>query len=483
MTKARTLADMISDGVIGTTELADDVITPVKLDETGSYSMAQLGVGTASPAKRFHISTTTGTDLFRLSGVNSFNFDIESSGTGNQFDFRIGSGGGAYTFNNSNRELVKFDASGNVILNSTSVSTSDNIALRITGGSSGYSNVQFADAGDVNVGMIQYNHASNYMQLTTNDSERMRITSSGDVGIGTSSPNTMLHVKSPAFTDSTIHIDATSNNVSQRIDFRAAGTLTSRIYDDATKFELNAVANKYMRFLTNNTERMRVRNDGNIHVNTTTPDLVGNTTSLSIGGSSFGGDGMLSLQSGWGGTTYGRVFASGGTLKIGNPQSSNVELFTANLTRLKIDASGRVTKPYQPSFYAFRQGANYNAASSGWEKMVLDGTRWNTGSHYSTTTQRFTAPVDGVYHFSVNVNRYGVNDDLLLAVALYVNGSVYVYGNRFHSRGTTDLVASMSSTIKLSANDHVEPWSYSNDAVTGFSSGANWNTFSGHLVG
>jgi len=33
---------MISDGVIGTTELADDAITPVKLDETGSYIVAGL---------------------------------------------------------------------------------------------------------------------------------------------------------------------------------------------------------------------------------------------------------------------------------------------------------------------------------------------------------------------------------------------------------------------------------------------------------
>jgi len=137
----------------------------------------------------------------------------------------------------------------------------------------------------------------------------------------------------------------------------------------------------------------------------------------------------------------------------------------------------------QPSFFAFRQSGNYNAASSGWEKAVLDGTRWNTGNFYNTTTQRFTAPKTGVYQFNLNINRYNVNDDLILAVALYVNGSAYVYGNRFHSRGPTDLVASMSSTIKLSANDHVEPWSYSNDASTGFSSGNTWNTFSGFLVG
>ncbi len=171
------------------------------------------------------------------------------------------------------------------------------------------------------------------------------------------------------------------------------------------------------------------------------------------------------------------------TDRIATDSSGNVGFSTSGSERMRIDSAGRVTKPYQPSFLAFRQGGNYNAGPSGWEKMELDGTRWNTGSHYSTTTQRFTAPVDGVYHFSLNVNRYNVNADLLHAVALYVNGSVYVYGNRFHSRGTTDLVASMSSPIKLSANDHVEPWSYSNDASTQFSSGATWNTFSGHLVG
>ena len=44
MTRARQLADLISDGVIGTTELADDVITPIKLDETGNYTVASLAV-------------------------------------------------------------------------------------------------------------------------------------------------------------------------------------------------------------------------------------------------------------------------------------------------------------------------------------------------------------------------------------------------------------------------------------------------------
>lgn len=63
MTRARTLADMISDGVIGTTELADDAITPVKLDETGNYQVAQLEI---SGSSSLH-------DALRLTSTSSAN--------------------------------------------------------------------------------------------------------------------------------------------------------------------------------------------------------------------------------------------------------------------------------------------------------------------------------------------------------------------------------------------------------------------------
>jgi hypothetical protein len=81
-------------------------------------------------------------------------------------------------------EALRMDTSRNLIINQSAGST-DNVAIRITGGASGYSNVQFSDPDDVNVGMIQYNHASNYMQFTTNDAEAMRIRSSRAVSIST----------------------------------------------------------------------------------------------------------------------------------------------------------------------------------------------------------------------------------------------------------------------------------------------------------
>ena len=153
-----------------------------------------------------------------------------------------------------------------------------------------------------------------------------------------------------------------------------------------------------------------------------------------------------------------------------------------NQGHLRIDASGRVTKPSQPSFGAYQASANYTAGS-GYGKMIADGTRWNEGNHYSTANSRFTAPIAGVYHFSAHVNCYSIADDHLFGIQIYVNGSTHTFGNRLWSRGANDMVVSMSHTIKLDAADYVEVYWYSNDASHGFSSGATWNTFSGFLVG
>ena len=51
------------------------------------------------------------------------------------------------------------------------------------------SNIYFADADDDNVGGITYNHTSNYMMFRANGAERIRITSDGDIGIGSTSPS------------------------------------------------------------------------------------------------------------------------------------------------------------------------------------------------------------------------------------------------------------------------------------------------------
>ena len=143
------------------------------------------------------------------------------------------------------------------------------------------------------------------------------------------------------------------------------------------------------------TERMRIDSSGNVSINSTAPDLVGNTTTLTIGNSSGGGDGMLSLQSGWGNTTYGRMFVSSGVFKIGNPQSNKLVLYTANLDRLRIDENGRAgwSPDGGSNFYIIhgKDGSSSgNAALSAEEIKRTLGSRAVSGYYWLIT------PSDGV---------------------------------------------------------------------------------------
>jgi hypothetical protein len=69
------------------------------------------------------------------------------------------------------------------------VSHGTEASITIRSGTSNHGNIYFSDATSGTaeyVGFIRYNHGSNYMMFQTNGSERMRISSAGDVSIGTS---------------------------------------------------------------------------------------------------------------------------------------------------------------------------------------------------------------------------------------------------------------------------------------------------------
>jgi hypothetical protein len=162
--------------------------------------------------------------------------------------------------------------------------------------------------------------------------------------------------------------------------------------------------------------------------------------------------------------------------RIQNNESSDALVFNANdsAERMRIDNAGYVTKAFQPAFGVGRGGGNVAINTD----YVWDTVRFNIGSHYNTSNGRFTAPVDGRYHFDINL----MSNDIIYNNKFWqlrLNGSEYqrIYstnGGAYHHRWN------WNGTLELSANDYIVVHSYS---VGLYGGNALYSHFSGYLLG
>ncbi len=85
------------------------------------------------------------------------------------------------------------------------------------------------------------------------------------------------------------------------------------------------------------------------------------------------------------------------TLRVSNIQSTSIQN-TNGTSALGINAAGQVTKPNLVTFSATRSSATEVSATS---VVLFDTVNFNVGGGYSSSTGRFTAPIEGYYHFNV----------------------------------------------------------------------------------
>ncbi len=175
-------------------------------------------------------------------------------------------------------------------------------------------------------------------------------------------------------------------------------------------------------------------------------------------------------------------FDSANTLRIFRENDSDG---SAGAVFAQIDSAGRVTTPYQPTFFAYRT-SDYTMNQT-WTEMVFDSAKINIGSHYNTSNGRFTAPVSGVYEFGFT--SIASNTATTFRYALHKNGSVESGRDELrldNVNGPTQYATNgeFCRYIQLSAGDYISIFRYCDSGtVTAYGSPSYAYTyFRGALV-
>ena len=156
-----------------------------------------------------------------------------------------------------------------------------NGALDVSGEANFSSGVGIADSifhiGDDNT-QIRFPAADTFTVETANE-ERLRITSGGDVGIGTATPTNIANFTS-------LTLDGTTGG---NIEFKDNGVLRGSVYNLTDQFIVQAQGSSTpLAFRTNSTEKLRITSAGDVGIGTTNPKAnnavdAANTAVLAVG--------------------------------------------------------------------------------------------------------------------------------------------------------------------------------------------------------
>ena len=178
---------------------------------------------------------------------------------------------------------------------------------------------------------------SSNIRFATNNTEKVRIDSSGKVGIGTTSPDQVLHVIGTG--GDTVPVRVESTGITSRIGFQASGTANS--YNVAC----GAAAEDFT-FHTGNTERMRLDSSGRLGIGHDTPGSFSSGAHTLVLNTSSGNCG-LTISTSAADQTGSIFFAEGasstGDGRIRYEHANNAMAFsTADTERMRIQSDGKI---------------------------------------------------------------------------------------------------------------------------------------------
>ena len=238
-------------------------------------SSGRVGIGTSSPSSLIHGSSSGNAALtLQTSGSsNSVSTNYQSTSRTYYTGVDIGGSNSAYTVydGTASAERMRIDSSGNVGIGVTNPSsyasnannlvvgnTSSTNGITILTGTGNAGGINFADGtGGTDRGRLDYDHGDDRMRFYTASSERMRIDSSGNVGIGTATINRPLVVYGNSFSALSINTSSSGTAAGDGVQLQLSG---SNGY-------LWNYENGGIHFGTNGTERMRILSSGGLTFN------------------------------------------------------------------------------------------------------------------------------------------------------------------------------------------------------------------------
>ena len=243
---------------------------------TGSFGM--VGIGTTSPTQKLHI-------VGAVYGTTNGQFgNAVITGTGTGFAVFGSNAGGTGVKINLDSDITRNDlvisaSTGYVGIGTASPSTPLHVfntaATLATFTRDLATDVGFSIGADSN-GTVFSTAGAHAYQFYTNGTEKVRIISDGNVGIGTTSPSVKLAVEGGSI--ATVNITGSDVKLSFDIRTLVGGAIgfnnaaASNVYGAVTGSAYFGVAQSYpIVFTTAGTERMRIESGGNVGIGTTSP--------------------------------------------------------------------------------------------------------------------------------------------------------------------------------------------------------------------